>query len=308
VVSAHLHEGVLRSEFAPDSHHGEVELRELSERARTRPRLVATWDAAEIELPWHDYHAVTQGERALLSFLSDCDTLGFSLLRGVPLGEGTVAEIVSLFGYVRVTNYGERFDVRTVVDPLNLANTSLSLGAHTDNPYRSPTPTLQLLHCLNSSLAGGVNALVDGYRVANELRTTRPGDFEILANTPVRFRYRDRETDLETWAPIVGCDVEGRCETIRFNTRSALPAPTPAHRVGAWYEAYLSFAELLADPRFVCEVSLRPGDLILFDNRRILHGRSGYDANAGARHLQGCYADVDSLRSTIAVLERSLAH
>jgi gamma-butyrobetaine dioxygenase len=40
------------------------------------------------------------------------------------------------------------------------------------------------------------------------------------------------------------------------------------------------------------------------DNRRVLHGRAGYDTAAGERHLQGCYADVDGLRSTLAVLSR----
>ncbi len=39
----------------------------------------------------------------------------------------------------------------------------------------------------------------------------------------------------------------------------------------------------------------------LFDNQRILHGRSEYDH--GRRHLQGCYADKDAVRSRIRVLE-----
>ena len=39
----------------------------------------------------------------------------------------------------------------------------------------------------------------------------------------------------------------------------------------------------------------------LFDNQRILHGRSEYDH--GRRHLQGCCADKDTVRSRIRVLE-----
>ena len=127
----------------------------------------------------------------------------------------------------------------------------------------------------------------------------------LLTRTPLRFRYVDERADLETWAPVIECDARGSVATVRFNTRSALPSPTPAEEVSAWYRAYATFAQLIREPRFVVEVSLQPGDLMLFDNRRVLHGRSGYDPRAGARHLQGCYADVDSLRSRIAVLERN---
>jgi gamma-butyrobetaine dioxygenase len=179
--------------------------------------------------------------------------------------------------------------------------------SHTDNPYRTPVPTLQLLHCLTSSVAGGVNTLVDGFRVTDELRQFNPSSFDVLTRTPLRFRYVDHRADLETWAPVIECDARGGVSTIRFNTRSALPSPTPAEEVSAWYRAYATFAHLIRESRFPVEVSLQPGDLMLLDNRRVLHGRSGYDPRAGARHLQGCYADVDSLRSSIAVLKRTLS-
>jgi gamma-butyrobetaine dioxygenase len=41
----------------------------------------------------------------------------------------------------------------------------------------------------------------------------------------------------------------------------------------------------------------------VFDNTRILHARTGFAA-AGQRHLQGCYADLDGVASTLAVLRR----
>ena len=47
--------------------------------------------------------------------------------------------------------------------------------------------------------------------------------------------------------------------------------------------------------------SSHPGDLFIVDNRRVLHGRKAF-ATAGGRHLQGCYADLDGLLSTLAVL------
>src|SRR5437016_4146772 len=90
--------------------------------------------------------------------------------------------------------------------PTNLAYTGLGLGAHTDNPYREPTPTLQLLHCLASSAEGGENTLVDAFRVAEEL----PRDhFELLARTPIQFRYADSETELAAEVPVISLDARG---------------------------------------------------------------------------------------------------
>jgi gamma-butyrobetaine dioxygenase len=304
--SAHVDGDQVQLEFSTDGHRGQTFISEIVLRENARPRTVTTWDAESADLAWHDFDAVIDDPSELFSFLADCDEFGFSLLRGVPADEGMVTRIVDLFGFVRVTNYGELFNVRTVVDPTNLANTSLALGGHSDNPYRTPVPTPQLLHCLTSSVAGGVSTLVDGFRVADELRQFDRASFDVLTDTPLRFRYADESVDLETWAPVIECDVRGSMSTVRFNTRSALPSPTPAEQVSEWYLAYATFARLIREPRFIVDVSLQPGDLILFDNRRVLHGRSGYDPRAGARHLQGCYADVDSLRSRIAVLERNV--
>ena len=45
------------------------------------------------------------------------------------------------------------------------------------------------------------------------------------------------------------------------------------------------------------EITLRPGELVAFDNRRVLHGRRAFRSST-RRHLQGCYIDIDAIRST----------
>lgn len=51
---------------------------------------------------------------------------------------------------------------------------------------------------------------------------------------------------------------------------------------------------------------LTPGDCLIFDNTRLLHARTAFE-QSGARHLQGAYADLDGLASTLAVLRRTTA-
>jgi gamma-butyrobetaine dioxygenase len=71
-----------------------------------------------------------------------------------------------------------------------------------------------------------------------------------------------------------------------------------------FYTAYRRFAELLRDPRYQLTCRLRDGDLVLFDNQRILHGRTAFSSAAHARHLRGCYLTRDSVYSQAALLRR----
>ena len=49
---------------------------------------------------------------------------------------------------------------------------------------------------------------------------------------------------------------------------------------------------------------MSPGDLIIFDNYRTLHGRTAFNTNEGKRHLKGCYIDYDSTEGRLRHLER----
>ena len=54
------------------------------------------------------------------------------------------------------------------------------------------------------------------------------------------------------------------------------------------------------------EIQSIPGDCIVFDNQRILHGRKGYTLEAGGfRHLQGTYVDWDEINSKVNALRES---
>jgi gamma-butyrobetaine dioxygenase len=269
------------------------------EPARPPRRL---WGAEmQDDLPTASYDDVTAGGEPLRRWLAWVDELGFAVLTGGPTAPETVTRTAELFGFVRETNYGRLFDVKTVVNPTNLAYTGLGLGAHTDNPYREPTPTLQLLHCLTSSADGGENTLVDAFRVARDLPSD---DFDVLARTPIRFRYSDASTQLEAETPVISVDARGDVQAVHYNTRSVQPFRLPAGRVGRYYEAYQRFGRLLEAPDYRIQFKLGAGDLFIVDNLRVMHGRTGYAASGGERNLQGCYADRDGLRSTLAVLSR----
>ena len=68
------------------------------------------------------------------------------------------------------------------------------------------------------------------------------------------------------------------------------------------YRALGLLAARIKDPANVLAFKLRPGDMMVFNNRRVLHGRQAFDPNTGPRRLQGCYVDLDEWHSRIRVL------
>jgi alpha-ketoglutarate-dependent taurine dioxygenase len=94
----------------------------------------------------------------------------------------------------------------------------------------------------------------------------------------------------------------GEISAVAYNNRSIQPLRLPAAECRAYYAAYRRFAELLREPRFQLATRLENGDLALFDNQRVLHGRSGFASARHARHLQGCYVTRDSIYSKTALL------
>lgn len=259
--------------------------------------------------PWHAYLA---SGAVRLRCLRELLGIGFMLLTGVPEQPGAVLDVAGSFGYVRETNYGRLFDVRVEPSAANLASTCLPIGPHTDNPYRDPAPTIQLLHCLTNAASGGESGLLDGFRAAAQLRAEDPRAFECLTRTPVTFAYADPAAELRATRPMIEVNPAGLIRAIRYNSRSMQamrprPGTTPAQaaaEIHEFYVAYRAFAAILLRPYLTLAFDLAPGDCIVFDNTRILHSRAGFDA-AGERHLQGCYADVDGAESAVAVLARS---
>ena len=153
------------------------------------PQLV-TWDADSFEVvPTGEFAAIRSDALALRDWLADVRRYGFAKLSGGPASQGALLDVVKPFGFVRETNYGKWFEVRTEVNPTNLAYTGLGLQAHTDNPYRDPVPTLQVLYCLENSAEGGDSIVVDGFRAAQRLRDDDPQGFALLSGHCARFEY-----------------------------------------------------------------------------------------------------------------------
>lgn len=312
---ASVADDMLTVRFAPEDKRADYPADQLRAMIYDRAEEPAAgWTAPDVTL-WNgeldpadvtaDFGAVADGGPSLRDWLAHVRSHGVARLTGGPTESGALMRVVDLFGYVRETNYGRWFEVRTEVNPTNLAYTGLGLQAHTDNPYRDPTPTLQVLYCLESSAAGGDSSVVDGFAAARRLREENEEGFDLLTRHCARFEYRGTGgVNLVARRPMIELAPDGEMIGVRFNNRSAAPiTDVPYDAMPAYYAAYRRLGEIIDDPAMAMSFRLAPGESFIVDNTRVLHGRKGYAASAGTRWLQGCYADKDGLLSTLSVLE-----
>ena len=305
--------GGLRVHWRPEGHVSDYDadwlrghLGGADEGAQCGP-VPVTW-GAELSraMPGTDYDAVTSSDHALLDWLRLLRDFGVAVLRDTPREPLSVLALAGLIGPARATNFGEHFDVLSKQEPNSNAYTALGLLCHTDLPNWERPPDYQLLHCLENGAKGGDSILVDGFRAAETLRAQEPAAFRLLSGTPIDFRFQDSESDIRFRAPAIALDDAGAVTEVRFNFAVMGAVRAPTNRMGALCRALRAFAEVIRDPALECHYRLSPGELLIFDNRRVLHGRAAFDPSTGRRHLQGCYVDRDQLFSRIRVLERSM--
>jgi len=314
VTEARFKNRQLELTFQPEGRAIDFDCGWLAAHAYDRPAPAsAGWTCPEIEtwgsslaanIPRADFHEVKEDRTALARWLAAIRRFGFAKLKGGPVKPGALLDVAALFGYVRETNYGRYFEVRSEVKPSNLAYTSLGLQAHTDNPYRDPVPTLQILYCLENSAAGGENMVVDGFRAVERLRQENARWFELLSGYCARFEYAGSPgVRLRARRPLIELAPDGELLAVRFNNRSAAAiTDVPFDQMADYYAAYRRLGEIIDDPAMEVTFKLAPGECFLVDNTRVLHARKGY-SGTGSRWLQGCYADKDGLLSTLAAIE-----
>jgi gamma-butyrobetaine dioxygenase len=291
-----------------DGYAGEYELRRLADELDLGdglPRAIPWRADLALEAVSVDGRTLDSDEvrlRSVETFLAH----GLVIIRNLPTDPECILGVARRFGYVRETNFGRIFEVYSRPGSNDLAYRPVPLGPHTDNPYREPVPGIQLLHCLVNETTGGWSTLVDSLSVAEALQEEDPEGLQLLASTPVRFRFIDANEELTERRPIVQRDAGGRMTGVHYSPRLDYLPLLDAGTTRRFQRARRRLSELFADPRFELRFPLRSGELMMFDNSRVLHGRTAYDPDEGRRHLQGCYIDLDGPRSLYRTLGRRL--
>jgi len=274
-------------------------------RRRHRPKL---WDGTLNQLPEISYSEVTAGDNGHLRMLELLRDYGLVLIRHVPSVVGELENVATLLGYIEETNFGRVFDIIRTAEQKSIANSVQPLMPHTDEPYRYRAPGLILFHCIQANPKdGGVSTYVDGFKVAEALRREDPGAFDLLSRhiIPYRRLYAD-EVDVQAASRMINIDDAGNVIGIRFNDRVAAPLVLPEDAVEPFYAAFSKLAQLYGRTEFRLSIGLVTGDLMLIDNDRVLHGRTGFADGASFRHIRQAHVNRTDFHSRLRILGRRL--
>ncbi|XP_023941064.1 gamma-butyrobetaine dioxygenase [Bicyclus anynana] len=259
----------------------------------------------------HDYKEILDSDAALYRWLLDLSTYGVALVQNAPQSEAALDKIVERIGFTKRTHYGVKFVVENVANTSNVAYLSSNLQMHVDLPYYEYCPGVNMLHCLVQTLGeGGENLLSDGHFAASYMKEHHPAEYKLLIDTEVEWSDVGVEHGNEFFklyrSPVISLDRHGQIKRINFSVpQRGSHFPCPIEIVKPWYEAHNLFYEL--NKKFAAKFKTKVGDILVFDNIRLLHGRNAYeDKSDNVRKLIGAYLDWDEIYSRFRCLKAKL--
>lgn len=306
-------EGVaLMVDWADEDHSSRFSLDWLSDHRPGRPATDAAgydpivWraDLGEAGVPHYAADAIFGDDAVFRDWIDDTARYGLSIVTGLRSESGSGAELARHIHFLRETNFGVTFEVMNKPDPNNIAYTAEALAMHTDLPNQELPPGYQFLHCLANEATGGGSIFADGYAIARALSEQDPEAFDLLVRIAIPFRFHDGTDDIRAKHPVIRLDNDGNIAEVSWSVHLGDAFDMPAEQMVSYYRAYRAFMALTQDPEFHVTLRLRGGDMAVFDNRRILHGREAFDPSTGFRHLQGYYVDRGDFNSRRRVMAR----
>ncbi|KAK4047389.1 hypothetical protein OIV83_005436 [Microbotryomycetes sp. JL201] len=266
-------------------------------------------------LPVVAYDEVMTTERGVYEWLNRIHVFGFSLVSGIPPTPEATEQLIRRIAFIRETHYGGFWDFTADLKHGDLAYSDVLLQAHTDTTYFTDSCGLQMFHLLSpsSSHKGGHNLLVDGFRAARQLKEQRPDVYKLLSTLPVPAHASGTGTDsipsgvyMRPLAgmPVLNHDEHGKLVQVRWNgdDRGVVGRGSQwSDKMDEWYDALHVWETILRSDESALWQQMQMGTAVIFDNHRVLHGRSSF---TGLRRLCGAYVNHDDYRSRYIGLKK----
>jgi hypothetical protein len=220
---------------------------------------------------------------------------GFAIIQGLPCERYSATELQTAYWLVGqllgrpvaqnvqgVVLYDVRDEGKDVRHGARFSVTRAETGFHTDNSFGEEVVDYVGLLCLNTARSGGLNQVISGYTLHNELLARHP-DVLALLDQPFPFDRRGGRRPDEPPAalfPILHWDGhELLFRYLRYwieagQEKGGQPLTAVQRR------ALDVLDELSRERDLQVEFGLQPGDLFFVNNRFILHNRSAFEDHA----------------------------
>ena len=254
----------------------------------------ALWDKqsinkAELEIKFDELEK-NEGFKNLLQTIK---TYGFSIINNCPTEMKTVEDIANKIGYVRNSIFGDLWSFESNTEMADSAYTQEELRPHTDGTYNHDAPGLQLLLCCEYEAEGGESIMVDGFKIAKILRENHGTSYNILSEIDIPGRYFGDGVELIAKRPVFKFSNKKLIQ-VSFNNYDRGDFRLPNNKINDFYAAIRAFDKLANAKEMQWRQILKPGQLLIFNNWRVLHGRSEF---SGKRKMSGCYINKEDFES-----------
>ncbi len=255
-----------------------------------------------------DHDEIVNSDDGLIKWLELLHYTGIAIVKNAPVEKNSALKVLNRISHTRETFFKTPFEVINIPKPNNSAYTAHALRNHMDLPWFENPPGYQFLHCLINSAKGGDSSAVDAFAVADFLKKNERDTFDILVNTPLKFRDKDytQEAVRSAYGTAISLTKDGDYNDIRYSIATLDALDCHPDKMDSVYKAHHRFGNLLHDTEFQINFRLEPGDIFSFNNRRLLHGRTEFDPNSGHRHLQGYYMDRDEIIGRLNYFKQQL--
>ncbi|CAD6502269.1 BgTH12-02507 [Blumeria graminis f. sp. triticale] len=282
------------------SSEGQIIIKDVEEQ-------MLTWDKFQLNqsLPAlrFNYQSYLDEDHILHQVLCKMQKWGIVFFEQVPESEKAVEAIAGRLGPLRNTFYGQTWDVKSIPAAHNVAYTNKYLGLHQDLLYMKIPPGMQILHCLQNSCQGGESLFSDAFRAAEQISSKA---YKVLSEEHIFYHYHKVNEHYFCSHPIFENDQNSNpnsCKPIPSFVnysppfQASFPWGTRFVRSQKILQSLTEFEEIVESTRNLFEYKLKPGECVMFNNRRILHGRKAFNTTDGKRWLKGCYLDTEVFMS-----------
>ncbi|KAI1342059.1 trimethyllysine dioxygenase [Xylariaceae sp. FL0016] len=235
---------------------------------------------------------------------------GFAFVTDVSTESAEHTEtLLEKIAFIRQTHYGGFYDFIPDLALADTAYTNIALPAHTDTTYFTDPAGLQAFHLLShkdpeaertpGASLGGQSLLVDGYGAAEILRSEDSKAFDVLSRVKLPWHASGNQgitISPDKLYPVLEINEDnGKVHRVRWNNddRGVVPF-NPWYQPDEWYKAARKWNEILRRKSVEYWFQLKPGNLLIFDNWRVLHGRAAF---TGIRRICGAYINRDDFIS-----------
>ena len=170
-------------------------------------------------------------------------------------------------------------------------------------------PGYQFLHCIKNTCEGGTSLFSDTFQAVEQLSETED---ETLRGFHIPYHYRNAGEHYWHTHPVISRSSYMRYQYVNysppFQATHLNPRADPKDRffgtvnLRSGLAALRSFADKIESKENLFEYRLQERECVIFNNRRVLHGRREFDSSHGERWLKGAYVDTDVFMSRWRVL------